>query len=194
MSSHPTHTEPNTLPHRYFHLLGSHNNAYNANSEAYDGEAVAARPTSRLPISYWHSPIQFSSRHIPPESGSVLGNSTARFENPEQQANTSMGDITCRGDCYGQEFFPSARRGCDAHELKHPLDFPSTPSQSSVTSSTSTIDPLSHGKPAHPVFFTDNAKLKLDNRIRRQCFNCRTTTTKAWRRSVLSPGKMVCLV
>jgi len=171
MSSHSTHTEPNTLPY----------------SEASDAEAVA-RSTSRLPNPVFsQSPLQFSSRHIP-ESAT----STARFENPEQQAYSSMGDITCRGDCcYGREFFPSAR-GCDAPALKYPLDLPSTLSQSSVTSPKTTIDPLSHGTPAHPVFFTDDANMKLDHRIRRQCFNCKTTETKAWRRSVLSPGKMVC--
>jgi len=32
--------------------------------------------------------------HIPSESGSALGTSTARLANPEQQAYTSMGDIT----------------------------------------------------------------------------------------------------
>jgi hypothetical protein len=174
---------------------GSPDHAYNvtryANSEASDAEAIA-RSTSRLPNPVFsQSPLQFSSRHIPSESRSVLGTSTARFE---QQAYTSMGNITGRGDCcYGREFFPSAR-GCDAHVLKYPLDLPSTPSQSSVTSPNSRIDPLSHGTPAHPVFFTDDAKMKLGDRIRRQCFNCRTTMTKAWRRSVLSPGKMVCLL
>lgn len=179
MSSHLTHTEPNILPYRY------------ANSEASDAEAVA-RSTSRLPNPvFFQSPFQLSSRDIPSESGSVLGTSTARFENPEQHAYTSMEDITCRGDCcYGREFFPSAR-GCDVHALNYPLDLPSTQSQPSVTSPKSTIDPLSHETPVH-VLFTDDAKMKLSDRIRRQCFNCRTTATKAWRRSVLNPGKMVC--
>jgi hypothetical protein len=201
MSSHLTHTEPNSLPYRYFHLWAPLTMLITfiryANSEASDAEAVA-RSTSRLPNPVFsQSPLQFSSRHIPSESGSVLGASTARFANPEQQAysaTTSMGDIICQGDCcYGRELLPPAR-GCDAHTLKCPLGLPSTPSQSSVTSPKSTIYPLSHGTPAHPVLFTDDAKMKLGDRIRRQCFNCRTTATKAWRRSVLSPGKMVCLV
>jgi len=141
-------------------------------------------------------PLQLPSLHIPSEQGSVLDTSIARSANPEQQAHISMGGITCRDDpCYGWESFPSAR-GCDAHAPKYPLTLSSTPSpsQSSATSPKSVIDPLSHGTPAYPVVFTDDAKMKLGDRIHRQCFNCRTTVTKAWRRSVLTPGKLVCLV
>ena len=179
--------------------MRSLDNAYNviryANSEAVDAEAIA-RSTSRLPNAVFsQSPLQFSSRDMPSEPGSILGTSTARFASPDQQAYTGMGDITCRGDCcYGREFFPPARgcEPCDPHAINCPLDFSSTPFQSSVTSPKSTIDLLSHGTPA--ILFTDDAKMKLGDRIRRQCFNCKTTATKAWRRSVLSPGKMVCLV
>ena len=199
MSSHDTHAEPVTSPYRYFHeslswapLTMLMTLFRFANCEASDAGAVA-QSTSRLPNAVFsNSSLQFSSRHIPSESGSVLGTSTARFTNPEQQAYTSMGDITCRGNCcYGRELFPSAG-GYDAHALKYPLDIPSTLSQSSFTSPTNTNDPLSHGTPAHPVFFTDDAKMKLGDRVRRQCSNCRTTATKVWRRSVLSSGKMVC--
>ena len=178
--------------------IGLPDNAYNviryANSDVSDTETVA-RSTSRLPNPVFsQSPLQFSSQHIPPESGSVLGTSTARFANPEQETHSSTEDITCQGDCcYSRELLPSAR-GCDAPSLKYHLDLPSTPSQPSVTSPKGTIGPLFHGTPVHPVIFTDDAKMKLGNRVRRQCFNCRSTTTKAWRRSVLSPGKMVCLV
>ncbi|KAF8473679.1 hypothetical protein DFH94DRAFT_620391, partial [Russula ochroleuca] len=41
-------------------------------------------------------------------------------------------------------------------------------------------------------FYTDDAGLKLCDRIRRQCFNCRATATTTWRRSILNPGKLVC--
>ncbi|KAI9460735.1 hypothetical protein F5148DRAFT_970317, partial [Russula earlei] len=40
--------------------------------------------------------------------------------------------------------------------------------------------------------YTDEANTKLSNRIRRQCHNCKATETSTWRRSVLSPGKLLC--
>lgn len=42
-----------------------------------------------------------------------------------------------------------------------------------------------------PVVHTDDATTKLSDRIRRRCFNCCTTDTSTWRRSNLSPGKVV---
>ncbi|KAJ7910047.1 hypothetical protein B0H13DRAFT_2192562, partial [Mycena leptocephala] len=39
---------------------------------------------------------------------------------------------------------------------------------------------------------TDDAATKLSDRVRRRCFNCCTTDTSTWRRSNLSPGKVLC--
>lgn len=47
---------------------------------------------------------------------------------------------------------------------------------------------------AYGTIYTDDARMKLGDRIRRKCFNCRATETKTWRRSKLSPGKLVRLV
>ena len=197
----PDSYEAEYPPSQVLISFGSVVNAYHviryANNEAFDSEAVAL-PTSRSPNPVFSQlPSQLSSWHIPPDSGSILRTPTSRFANPEQQACTNTGVITSRGDRrYDREFFPSAR-GCDAHTLKHPLDPPSSPSQSFVTNpkpeDSDTIDTISHGTPTYPVFFTDDATMKLGDHIRRQCFNCRTMATKAWRRSVLSPGKLVCL-
>jgi hypothetical protein len=41
------------------------------------------------------------------------------------------------------------------------------------------------------VVYTDDAATKLSDRVRRRCFNCCTTDTSTWRRSNLSPGKLV---
>lgn len=41
------------------------------------------------------------------------------------------------------------------------------------------------------ISYTDEANTKLSNRIRRRCYNCKATETSTWRRSVLSPGKLV---
>ncbi|KAF8220564.1 hypothetical protein L208DRAFT_1333095 [Tricholoma matsutake] len=51
------------------------------------------------------------------------------------------------------------------------------------------------GPPAPPplgaIIHTDDAATKLSDRVRRRCFNCCTTDTSTWRRSNLSPGKVV---
>lgn len=41
------------------------------------------------------------------------------------------------------------------------------------------------------IIHTDDAATKLSDRVRRRCFNCCTTDTSTWRRSNLSPGKVV---
>lgn len=48
---------------------------------------------------------------------------------------------------------------------------------------------LVHGK--DEISYTDEANTKLSNRIRRRCFNCKAIETSTWRRSVLTPGKLV---
>ncbi|KAH9926290.1 uncharacterized protein BXZ73DRAFT_90960 [Epithele typhae] len=42
------------------------------------------------------------------------------------------------------------------------------------------------------IIHTDDATTKLSDRVRRKCFNCRTTDTSTWRRSSLTPGKVLC--
>jgi hypothetical protein len=41
------------------------------------------------------------------------------------------------------------------------------------------------------VVHADDAATKLSDRVRRRCFNSCTTDTRTWRRSNLSPGKVV---
>ncbi|KAF7973881.1 hypothetical protein HWV62_14006 [Athelia sp. TMB] len=43
-----------------------------------------------------------------------------------------------------------------------------------------------------PIVHTTDATTKLNDRVRRRCFNCCTTDTSTWRRSNLSPGKVLC--
>ncbi|KAL1943450.1 hypothetical protein VTO73DRAFT_4525 [Trametes versicolor] len=42
------------------------------------------------------------------------------------------------------------------------------------------------------VDYTDDANTKLSDRVRRKCYNCRTTDTSTWRRSILNPSKVLC--
>jgi hypothetical protein len=46
--------------------------------------------------------------------------------------------------------------------------------------------------PNSHVVHTDDAATKLTDRVRRKCYNCRTTDTSTWRRSNLTPGKVLC--
>ncbi|KAF9480382.1 hypothetical protein BDN70DRAFT_616033 [Pholiota conissans] len=48
------------------------------------------------------------------------------------------------------------------------------------------------GPPPVTIVHTDDASTKLTDGIRRRCFNCCTTDTSTWRRSNLSPGKVLC--
>ncbi|KAF8883478.1 hypothetical protein CPB84DRAFT_1850940 [Gymnopilus junonius] len=47
-------------------------------------------------------------------------------------------------------------------------------------------------QPPVTIVHTDDAATKLTDGIRRRCFNCCTTDTSTWRRSNLSPGKVLC--
>ncbi|PCH44017.1 hypothetical protein WOLCODRAFT_133057 [Wolfiporia cocos MD-104 SS10] len=47
------------------------------------------------------------------------------------------------------------------------------------------------GQPNY-IVHTDDAATKLSDRVRRKCYNCRTTDTSTWRRSSLTPGKVLC--
>ncbi|KAF8433291.1 hypothetical protein L210DRAFT_3412328 [Boletus edulis BED1] len=48
------------------------------------------------------------------------------------------------------------------------------------------------GQNHYAIGYTDDAATKLSDRVRRRCFNCCTTDTSTWRRSNLSPGKVLC--
>jgi hypothetical protein len=50
------------------------------------------------------------------------------------------------------------------------------------------------GRNTSGIVYTDDAATKLSDRVRRRCFNCCTTDTSTWRRSNLSPGKVVSFV
>lgn len=53
--------------------------------------------------------------------------------------------------------------------------------------------PVQSGRHPPVTLYTNNAATKLTDGIRRRCFNCCTTDTNTWRRSKLSPGKIVSL-
>ncbi len=95
---------------------------------------------------------------------------------------------------------PHARYPADpasAHQMQshYPPSSHYQPQQSAQVS-TRSIRPTfvpSHPLPQQPAYIvhTDDAATKLNDRVRRKCYNCRTTDTSTWRRSSLAPGKVV---
>jgi hypothetical protein len=133
------------------------------------------------------SSLNSTSWHIP----TVPDTSTAGSQASEQPAYTNPAyDFTRPGHYHhGREFFPPSRGYYDARALEHPLEPPSASTQ--FASPRGMIDQRYPATTAYPVTYTDDAGLKLCDRVRRQCFNCKATTTTTWRRSMLSPGKLV---
>jgi hypothetical protein len=74
--------------------------------------------------------------------------------------------------------------------LEEPLDPSLTPPQF-INGPSGKLDQLFPRIRIYEVVYTDDAKMKIGEGVRRQCFNCRAIETTTWRRSMLSPGKMV---
>ena len=153
-----------------------------------DGEIFEDRPTYLLPIP---ASSQLPLVHF--ETGSVLDVSVAG-SNPEHLAYEGTANGYAYRDPadyrYGQDL-SAHRRGYDARVPGCPLSLTLTQSQSLNDRGGMLEEPLPRFR-AYGTIYTDDVRMKLGDGIRRQCFNCRTTDTKTWRRSKLSPGKMVC--
>ena len=69
------------------------------------------------------------------------------------------------------------------------------PSQSYMHPPQNPPPPLVAGYPdphGIPIQHTDDAASKETQYLRRRCYNCHTTEPPSWRRSTLTPGKIVC--
>ena len=93
---------------------------------------------------------------------------------------------------------PHARYPADPnqHQMYPPSSHYSPQSNNVSTRSIRPTFVASHPIPASAPYIvhTDDAATKLNDRIRRKCYNCRTTDTSTWRRSSLTPGKVVRIV
>jgi hypothetical protein len=89
--------------------------------------------------------------------------------------------------------FPDPRYGHSASSrtLEHSADVRVVSSPQVVGSRGEFTRPLS-GPGGDEISYTEEANTKISNRLRRRCFNCKATETSTWRRSVLSPGKLLC--
>jgi hypothetical protein len=135
------------------------------------------------------SPPRFYSWGLPSESGSVSFSGSS----PEIPSHTITGYNFHRSDDQLPWGFPVAGDQQDArsHPLEGPLDFTFAPSPS-IGDPRIRLDRLFPRIRAFGVVYTDDAKMKLGEGVRRRCFNCKAIETTTWRRSSLSPGKLVC--
>jgi hypothetical protein len=149
-----------------------------ADSEAFQVENFPP-PTFMIPNS---APTQRPILHL--KSGSI----------PEHSPHESTIYACHDSDDYRYGWEVSAStHGCDEHAPGYPLSLALSPSHSFHGQRGTLDQPLSRFM-GYGTIYTDDARMKLGDGIRRQCFNCRATETKTWRRSKLSLGKMVRLV
>jgi hypothetical protein len=88
--------------------------------------------------------------------------------------------------------FTERVNGYDARQdvLAHPVDpLTQTPY---INGPRGKLDQLFPRIRTYEVIYTDDAMMKLGHGVHRRCFNCKTHETTTWRRSMLSPGKLVC--
>jgi len=88
--------------------------------------------------------------------------------------------------------FPDHGHSTSSRTLEHSADFPVVSSPQIVGSRGEFTTRLLSGPGVDDISYTDEANTKISNRLRRRCFNCKATETSTWRRSVLSPGKLLC--
>jgi len=145
-------------------------------------------PPANVPLSS-QSPFRFSSLDTT-ESGSISSTGSSPdipshtitgYNYPHRSSDRPPWTYAITGDQYGARSPP----------LESSLDISFAPSSYIG-------DPRNRHNQIFPrirtvgVVFTDDAKKKLGEGVHRWCFNCRATETTTWRRSSLSPGKLLC--
>jgi hypothetical protein len=135
-----------------------------------------------------HSP----SSYIPSETEPSLATSTAGSNHEHRAFESAIYDYAGHDHAYHNPswtFSVPARR-YDPHVQWNPIDLPPSPSQSVNARDGKSYKPFPRFI-GYGAIYTDDARMKLGDGIRRQCFNCRARETTTWRRSVLSSGKLV---
>ena len=146
---------------------------------------------SRSPVS---SPSWDISSESSAESGFVPDAPTTAEPIPEQIGFGGMYyDHVQNGHYQHRWEFSGSGHGHSAPPriLAHPAGIPVGPSPSHVVGARGEFTRPFPRPGNDEISYTDEANTKLSNRIRRRCFNCKATETSTWRRSVLSPGKLV---
>jgi len=144
-----------------------------------------------------HAPVPLSSQSPFPlypldssESGSISSNGPS----PEPSHTVSGNNYPHRIDdqlpwsfsITGDPYFHGER----PRFQESPLDFTFAPTP--YSDSRTRLDQRFSRIRTVGIVFTDDARKKLGDGVHRWCFNCRSTETTTWRRSSLSPGKLLC--
>jgi hypothetical protein len=147
----------------------------------------------RLPIPMSsQSPLFASSFYTSSETGSIPDVSIPG-SNPEGPADRSTtydyprrgrGDCCC---CWGRSAPP---RVYNSHVSGYPTGLTLSSSQS-IQPLDNTLDEPSRWFGTYGTIYTDDAAMKPGDGIRRRCSNCGSIDTVTWRRSMLSPEKLV---
>lgn len=162
----------------------------NTDSEASE-EIIQPIPRLPIPMSS-RLPLHTPSWYIPSETEFALATSTAAPSLEHLAFENAVYDNAGRDNGYlnySWTFSGPACR-CDPHVLRNTIDLPPSPSQS-VKAQDSTFDKPFPRFIGYGAIYTDDARMRLGDGIRRRCFNCRATETTTWRRSMLSSGKLV---
>jgi len=158
--------------------------------EAFD---KIAQPTPRLPIPMSiQLPSLASSYYTSSETGSALDFSIPGF-NPQGQADRSTTydyPRRGRGGGYCGWELSAPARGYNSPVPEYPMGLTLSSPQFVQPQDNTLGGPFPRFR-THGMIYTDDATMRPDNVIRRRCSNCRATETTTWRRSPLSPEKLV---
>ncbi|KAH9059113.1 hypothetical protein EDB87DRAFT_829796 [Lactarius vividus] len=137
-----------------------------------------------------HSPLRPYSWDFSPESGSISSTGSS----PEILSHTLTG-YNCPHRSDDQPLWGCSTAGqryeARSHPLGYPFDVTFAPPPSIGDARTRPDQRFSRIE-VFGVVYTDDARRKLGEGVRRWCFNCRAVETTTWRRSSLSPGKLLC--
>jgi hypothetical protein len=162
-----------------------------------DGEALweIAQPVPRLPIeisSLFSSPSP--SWYIPTETDTSLATSTVGPNLGQLAHESAAYDYAGHGHAnqnqrwtlpgYPSRYEPYAL--CDSQAIS----LPSSPFHPVKALDSTFYDPFPRVV-GYGEIYTDDARMRPGDGIRRHCFNCRVAETTTWRRSTLNFGKLV---
>ena len=160
-------------------------------SSARNFHAIPHATVTAPPSSHGQSPFPFHSLDTP-KSGFIPPTGSS----PETPSHTITGyNYPHRSDNQLPWSFSMARNLYDARPtcpLEKNSDLTFTPTIF-INDPRARVDQVFPRIRTVEVVFTDDARRKLSEGVHRWCFNCRATETNTWRRSSLSPGKLVCL-